>query len=187
MRGQPIFSSYFFQIKLLNNRHTNVILISILQTHKKRPKTAKMVFLTVKTFFCAFSKYQLKEHLCVYCFKSWIKADKWRNISLGGFSLKTKKTVFRIWNLGPFGIKTIKTLTHMRRAHTPKIWLWTSEIIPDLWLVDLYWPIKKDFHIPHYCTVYVQWTIIYILVQYTVHSTVQCLTDDTFAKKLYAT
>ena len=97
-------STNFFQFKLLNNRHTNVILISILQAHKKRPKTAKMVFLTVKTFFCAFSKYQLKEHLCVYCFKSWIKAEKWRNISLRGFSLKTKNAVFCIWNLGPFGI-----------------------------------------------------------------------------------
>ena len=186
MRGQPIFSSYFFQIKLLNNRHTNVILISILQTHKKRPKTAKMVFLTVKTFFCAFSKYQLKEHLCVYCFKSWIKADKWRNISLGGFSLKTKKTVFRIWNLGPFGIKKNQNFdAHATCPHAENLalnfWNHTWPLVS--------WPVLTDQkRFPHSTLLYsVQWTIIYILVQYTVHSTVQCLTDDTFAKKLYAT
>ena len=33
-----------------------------------------------------------------------------------------------------------------------KIWIWTSKIIHDLWLVDLFWPIKKKFHTPHYCT-----------------------------------
>ena len=31
-------------------------------------------------------------------------------------------------------------------ARTLKIWIWTSKVIPDLWLVDLFWPIKK---IPH--------------------------------------
>ena len=35
-----------------------------------------------------------------------------------------------------------------------KIWIWTSKIIHDLWLVDLFWPIKKKFHTPHYCTVH---------------------------------
>ena len=38
-------------------------------------------------------------------------------------------------------------------ARAPKIWIWTSKIIPDLWLVDLFWPIKKNFHTPPpYCT-----------------------------------
>ena len=34
------------------------------------------------------------------------------------------------------------------RAPAPKIWIWTSKIIPDLW----FWQIKKNFHTPPYCT-----------------------------------
>ena len=29
-----------------------------------------------------------------------------------------------------------------------------AKIIPDLWLVDLFWPIKENFHTPPYCLVY---------------------------------
>ena len=36
----------------------------------------------------------------------------------------------------------MKTLMHVRR-HAPKFWIWTSKIMPDLWLVDLFCPIKK--------------------------------------------
>ena len=32
-----------------------------------------------------------------------------------------------------------------------KIWIWTYKIIPDLWFVDLFWPIKQKFHTPPYC------------------------------------
>ena len=30
-----------------------------------------------------------------------------------------------------------------------RAWIWTSKIIPGLWLDDLFCPIKKDFHNPH--------------------------------------
>ena len=36
----------------------------------------------------------------------------------------------------------MKTLTLVRRC-TPKFWISTSKIMPDLWLVDLFCPIKK--------------------------------------------
>ena len=39
-------------------------------------------------------------------------------------------------------------------ARLLKFWICTSKIIPDLWLVDLFWPIKKNFHTPPYCTLY---------------------------------
>ena len=38
----------------------------------------------------------------------------------------------------------------MLRAHVLKFWIWTSKIMPDLWLVDLFCPIKKYFHTPPY-------------------------------------
>ena len=31
-------------------------------------------------------------------------------------------------------------------------WIWTSKIIPDLWLLDLFCLIKNNFHTPPYCT-----------------------------------
>ena len=33
-------------------------------------------------------------------------------------------------------------------AGLPKVWNWTSNIIPDLWLLDLFCPIKKKFNPP---------------------------------------
>ena len=36
----------------------------------------------------------------------------------------------------------------------PKFWIWTSKTIPDLWLIDLFCPIIKNFHTPPYCTLY---------------------------------
>ena len=36
-----------------------------------------------------------------------------------------------------------------------KFWNWTSKIIPDLGLLDLFCPIKKKIHTPPYCTVQV--------------------------------
>ena len=37
-------------------------------------------------------------------------------------------------------------------SHAQKIQIWTFKIIPDLWLVDLFWLIKKNFHTPPYWT-----------------------------------
>ena len=36
---------------------------------------------------------------------------------------------------------------------TPKFWIWTSKIIPYLWLLHLFWPIKINFLTPPFCTV----------------------------------
>ena len=51
----------------------------------------------------------------------------------------------------------MKTLTRVRRraprARRAEIWIWTSKIMPDLWLVDLFCPIKKNFHTPPYWVV----------------------------------
>ena len=33
-------------------------------------------------------------------------------------------------------------------VRAPKLRIWTSKIMPDLWLVDLFCPIKKKFHTP---------------------------------------
>ena len=43
----------------------------------------------------------------------------------------------------------MKTLTRVR---APKFRIWTSKIMPDLWLVALFCPIKKKFHTPPYST-----------------------------------
>ena len=40
--------------------------------------------------------------------------------------------------------------------HAPKFWIWTSKIMHDLWLVDLFCLIKKKFQPPPYCTVHGQ-------------------------------
>ena len=45
----------------------------------------------------------------------------------------------------------MKTLTPLAREL--KFGIWTSKIMPDLWLVDLFFPIKKNFHTSPYCTV----------------------------------
>ena len=55
---------------------------------------------------------------------------------------------------GPRG-NFLKMKTLMRfRWRTRKIWIWTSKIIPDIWLVDLFWPIKKNstLHPTVYCS-----------------------------------
>ena len=44
----------------------------------------------------------------------------------------------------------MKALTQVRRrgrVRVPKFWNWISKIIPDLWLLELFCPIKKKF--PH--------------------------------------
>ena len=50
-----------------------------------------------------------------------------------------------IW--GPWNFLKMKTLTHVHRrvlgARAPKLWIWISKIMPDLWSVDLFCPIKK--------------------------------------------
>ena len=42
-------------------------------------------------------------------------------------------------------------------THPPKFWIWTSKIMPDLWLVDLLCLIKKKFHTSPYYRVPPVW------------------------------
>ena len=43
------------------------------------------------------------------------------------------------------------------RARAPRFRIWTSGVVPDLWLVALFCPIKKEFHTPPYCVCNVLW------------------------------
>ena len=53
----------------------------------------------------------------------------------------------------------MKTLTRV-----PKLRIWTSKIMPDLWLLALFCPIKKKFHTPPYCLVTLPSTSLYLTV-----------------------
>ena len=121
---------------------------------KNGQKRPKWCFWQSKLFFVRFQNTNLKN----ICASIVLKAESKRineETFLWGVFFKNQKRSFPYLEFGPlWNKKKIKTLTRMRRAHTLKIWLWTSEIIPALWLVVLYWPIKKDFHTPPYCTVY---------------------------------
>ena len=56
-------------------------------------------------------------------------------------------------------------------AQAPKFWIWTSKIMPDLWLVDLFCPIKKKFHTPPYYAIsFFVWIRIYKRVQSTIYN-----------------
>ena len=87
-----------------------------------------------------FQIHRPKEHLCLL----FLKLNESRNgiISFGVFSSKTKNAQILL---------KMKTLTRVRLR--VKILYWTSKIIPDLWLLDLFCPIKINFHTPPYCTV----------------------------------
>ena len=90
------FLLIFFCLCFKNNRHTNVILISIFENAQKKvltPKTTKMAFVTINNFIVRFQKYRSKEHLCVYCFKAESQPKHTKNL-LGGFNFKTKNSLF---------------------------------------------------------------------------------------------
>ena len=55
----------------------------------------------------------------------------------------------------------MKTLVRM----FAKFWIWASKIIPDLWLLDLFWPIKKKFHtLPYYTVTY----MVYLASEFSI-------------------
>ena len=64
----------------------------------------------------------------------------------------TKKLNFWV----PWNFFKMKTLTRVHRRAL-KFWNWTSKIIPDLWLLDLFCPIKTNFYTPPYCTRSPRW------------------------------
>ena len=77
----------------------------------------------------------------------------------------------------------MKTLMPVRQstAHVPKIWIWTSKIITDLWLSAVFCLIKKIKITPPYCTVQThtaQCTVQAHTVQYRdiLHRTDTCCT-----------
>ena len=66
--------------------------------------------------------------------KNWLTPEK-GHLS---FEIKTffKKKYINVWV--PWIFLKMKTLTRV-----PKFWIWTSKIIPDLCLLDLFCPTKK--------------------------------------------
>ena len=175
---KTIFFIFCFFVALKTIRRTNVILIGIFKN---------------KDFFCVFKNSNPKTFVRLL-FLKLNQSGNTKEKFFGGFSLKTKNTLFQgskmvryqqgtfkksnlkfaflhlfsnvkgssmqiftkninIW--APWNILKIKTLTHVRRR-APKFWNWTSKIIPELWLLDLFCPIKKNFHTPPYCTMYIQ-------------------------------
>ena len=97
-----------------------------------------MAFLAVNNFFCAFSKILTKRTFVRLLFLKLIQSRNTKKKILEGFSSKTKNALWL-------------SCSGARLAPALKIWIWTSKIIPDLWLVNLFWPIKKKFHTPPKC------------------------------------
>ena len=56
------------------------------------------------------------------------------------------------------GLKTMMHL-HQRAQCVPAKFfgICSSKIIPDHWLIDLFWPSIKSFHSPPYCDIYLIW------------------------------
>ena len=50
----------------------------------------------------------------------------------------------------------------------PKLLIWTSKIMPEFWLLDLFCPIKKKFHTPPYWTVHTYIVLILPLISWLV-------------------
>ena len=103
---QPIFFFIFYSF-CLNNRHTNVILVSIFENTQKKlltAKTAKMVFLMVNSFFYTFSKIPTKK---TYVRLLFLELNQGRNTQekIGwGFFFKNQKRTF--WGSKIVVIKT---------------------------------------------------------------------------------
>ena len=81
-------------------------------------------------------------------------------ILFGIFENALKKVINRqkrhfghFWKLITFFSCILKNTDLNNILDWPKFWIWTSKIMPDLWLVDLFCPIKKNFHTPPYCAV----------------------------------
>ena len=132
-----------------------------------------MAFLTVNNFFCAFSNIPTNITFLLLIF---LKLNQSQNMMIKiywGFFFKYQKKLFQglkmvpvptfqKWNLKfvfirlffnenidiwpPWNFFKMKTLTHVRRRERLKFGF-------GLWLVDLFWPIKQNFHTPPYCTV----------------------------------
>ena len=100
--GSTNFFSSFFSHSALKTIDTQMLFWSIfLKTHKKSyklPKTAKIAFLTVYNFFCAFSKIPIKRTFVRLLF---LKLNQSQNL-FGGFSSKTKNRLFWVSKLVVF-------------------------------------------------------------------------------------
>ena len=139
-----------------------------------------MGFLTVKNFFCAFSKIPTKRTLVRLLFLKLNQSRNTKKHFFGGFFFKIQKHTFsgvqngifyklnfklvflclffnvkrsfmpiftkKYYYLGPLEFVQNENFD----ARAPKFWIWTSKIIPDLWLLDLFSLIKTNFHTPPY-------------------------------------
>ena len=110
-----------------------------------------MAFLTVNNFFCAFSKIQT-ERTFVHLF--FLKVNQRRSMKHEDkfflclfFNIKKASCQFSQKNINiwvPWNFLKMKTLVR-------NLGIRLLKIIPDLWLLDLFCPIKKKFQTPPYC------------------------------------
>ena len=89
-----------------------------------------------KTLFCRGKikiVFKLKFQICIFEFVLYCKRKPHANFH-------KKILIFKALEF-----LKMKTLTHLRwrTPGTPKLWIWTSKILPDLWLLDLFCPIQK--------------------------------------------
>ena len=100
--SNQFFSLIFFCFSFENNRHTNVILVSIFEIYKKSyspPKTAKMEFLTFNNFFQCVFKNTIKKNMCASSvFKAESKVKHEEKIMLGFFFKNQKLAFSRVQN-----------------------------------------------------------------------------------------
>ena len=105
-----------------------------LKKHKKSYwplKTPFWPFLAVNNVFLCIFKNTVPNNTCVSIVFKLKQKKNMKKYFFYGFYFKTQKCSF-------WGVQSIFFL----------IWIWTSKIISELWLVDLFWPIKKKFHTP---------------------------------------
>ena len=119
---------------------------------------AKMAFLKVNNYFCAFSKYRQKNICASIVFKAESRPKHEDNYFWGGFLQKPKMHFFggpkwylqyiNIW--APCNFLKIEILTCVRQGACKNLELdfQNDKIILDLWLLDLFCPIKKNVHTP---------------------------------------
>ena len=102
IKTQKKFSSYFSFV-LANNRRTNVILIGIFENaQKKTLLTAKLGFLTVNNFFCAFLKILTKRTFVPLLFLKLNQSQNTKKTYCWGVSFKNQKHTFSGGQNGTF-------------------------------------------------------------------------------------
>ena len=126
----------------LKQRRTNVLLVGNLETKviDRQKCHFSRLWQLITILLCDFNNAN-KNNICAsFVFKAKTK-EKYEENLFNGFYFKTDSA--------------LKTIDAQMSFRSPllRFWIWTSKIIPDLWLLDLSWPIAKYFCTPPYSTV----------------------------------